>query len=233
LEELAEVLRGSLHPLTGPIEAGLARRHYGAARFRFLGASLQYYVHHYHNTWISERAVEIPIALHYLKNLRTSAEVLEVGNVLSHYPDGLKLIPRFRYTIVDKDEKAPGVVNEDVIGFSSPKRFDLILSISTLEHVGLDDGGEPMKWRAAVARLTGLLAKNGTMLVTMPIGYNPDVDQCLRDQTLPFEEVHYLKRLSRDNLWGEARLDEVRLMRYNFPHRAGNAIIVGFLTGHS
>jgi len=77
------------------------------------------------------------------------------------------------------------------------------------------------------------LAKNGKMMVTMPVGYNPDVDQCLRDQKLPFEEVYYLKRLSRDNRWREATLDEVRLLRYNFPHRAGNAIIVGFLTGPS
>ncbi len=230
LEELTDLLEWSLNPLTGPFEASLARWHYGDARFSFRGTNLKYFVHPYHKTWRTERAVEIPLALHYLESLRKGADVLEVGNVLSHYPEGLKLMPGYGYTIVDKYERAPGVLNKDIVDFTSSKPFELILSVSTIEHVGLDEGGEPSKWKAAITQLVGLLAKDGTMVVTMPIGYNPDVDQCMRDEKLPFEDVYYLKRVSRDNLWREASLDEVRWTRYNFPHRAGNAVIVGFLT---
>ncbi len=198
--------------------------------FQFLGTSHSYFVHPYHRTWTAERAVEIPIALQCLNGARKGARVLEVGNVLAHYPQGRERIRRFEYTVVDKFEKAPGVVNVDVLDFTPQKPFDLILTISTLEHIGLDEGGEPTGWRVAVARLVGLLAKGGRLLVTMPIGYNWDVDQYLREERLPFDEVHYLKRISTDNLWRETGLSEVKWTRYNFPHRGGNAIMIGFLT---
>ena len=215
------------------MEAFLARRYNGDATFSFLGASHKYYVHPYHRTWTTERAVEIPIAVHYLDGCRQGAAVLEVGNVLSHYPDGLGLMSRFQYTIVDKFEEAPSVVNEDIVDFASPNPVDVILSISTLEHVGLDEGGPAAKWRKATTHLAGLLAKGGKMLATMPIGYNHDVDQCMRDGKLPFDEVHYLKRISVDNRWREASLDEAMWARFNFPYLAGNAIIVGFLEAPS
>lgn len=232
-DELAYILKWHIHPVTGPIGAFFARRYYSGATFSFLGAVHEYYVHHYHNTWTTERAVEIPIALQYLSRIRKGAVVLEVGNVLSHYPDGLRLMSQFQYTVVDKYEQAPGVVNEDVVDFTSPKPVDFILSISTLEHVGLDEGGSATKWRMAITRLLGSLAKDGKMMVTMPIGYNHDVDQCMRDGKLPFDEVHYLKRISVDNRWREASLDEAMWARFNFPYLAGNAIIVGFLEAPS
>jgi hypothetical protein len=38
--------------------------------------------------------------------------------------------------VLDKYEQAPGVINEDVVSFSPPQKYDLIVSVSTLEHVG-------------------------------------------------------------------------------------------------
>jgi hypothetical protein len=58
--------------------------------------------------------------------------ILEIGNVLSHY------FP-VNHDIVDKYEKADGVINQDVVHFYSPKKYDLIVSVSTLEHVGWDE----------------------------------------------------------------------------------------------
>lgn len=217
----------------GPLQASLAGRRYGNATFDFLGSSHAYFIHPYHRTWTTERAVEIPIALHALSGLREGADVLEVGNVLSHYPDGLRLVPRFRYTVVDKFERAPGVVNEDILEFTPPRRIDLVLSISTLEHVGWDEGKDPGRWRAAVARLVDSLAARGRLLATMPVGYNPDVDRCLREGKLPFDDVHYLKRISRDNRWREAPLDEVKEAKYGSPYPSANAILVGSLTAPS
>ena len=227
------MLKWNVHPLIGPIEAGLARWNYGDATFSFLGTDFKYYVHPYHRTWTAERAVEIPIVLHILSGVPEGAEVLEIGNVLSHYPEGRRLMKRFHYTVVDKYEKAPGVLNQDVVDFTSPRPVDFVVTVSTLEHIGEDEGTSATKWRAAFTRLVGLLAKGGKMLVTMPIGYNHDVDQCIRDGKLPFDEVYYLRRLSPDNRWREASLDEVRWVRYNFPHPGANAFIVGLLTAPS
>ena len=58
--------------------------------------------------------------------------MLEVGNVLSHYQ-------RVCHDIVDKYEAREGVINEDVVSFDPGRRYALIVSISTLEHVGWDE----------------------------------------------------------------------------------------------
>ena len=60
-------------------------------------------------------------------------------------------------------------------------RFDLIVSVSTLEHVGLDEQRrEPGKAAAAVRRLTSMLAPGGLLWMTVPVGYNPDLEQAIR-----------------------------------------------------
>lgn len=58
--------------------------------------------------------------------------MLEVGNVLSHY------FP-IHHDIVDKYEVCPGVINQDIADFLPQEKYDLILSISTVEHVGWDE----------------------------------------------------------------------------------------------
>src|SRR5215207_4369431 len=98
-------------------------------------------------TWRSERAVELPIAWRRVR--RTDAtSTLEIGNVLSNY------FP-VRHLVVDKYERVPGVINEDVVDFSPPGKYDLIVSISTLEHVGWDppEPRDPLKLLRAVDNL--------------------------------------------------------------------------------
>src|SRR5438128_1414911 len=73
--------------------------------------------------------------------------------------------------------------------------YDLIVSISTLEHVGYDE--EPRdsgKAARAVDNLRGLLSAGGEMLATIPIGYNRELDDALRDGSLG-AQVSYLARV--------------------------------------
>jgi len=89
--------------------------------------------------------------------------ILEVGNVLAHY------YPH-QHDVLDKYEQAPGVMNGDVVDFRPGKLYDLIVSISTLEHVGWDEEPrDPLKFLRGVEHLTTLLAPGGRMLVTLPI----------------------------------------------------------------
>jgi SAM-dependent methyltransferase len=119
--------------------------------------------------------VEIPIALGFLGRGR---RVLEVGNVLRQYapvPDG--------YTVVDKYERGAGVINRDVLDVT--ETFDLIVSISTLEHIGLDEHPrEPGKAAAAVSHLRSLLAPGGAMLATWALCYNRDLDEAPLEDSL-------------------------------------------------
>lgn len=190
------------------------------ARFRFCGKEHSYVYHHYNRTWTNERAVELPLAWDQ-RRLYPADRVLEVGNVLAHYY-------RTTHTVVDKYERAAGVINEDIVDYSPARRYDLILSISTLEHIGWDEQPrEPDKVIRVVSRLRRLLSRAGRLFVSFPLGYNPHLDEQIRRGELRFDEQRHLLRVSRDNRWREAEWAEVAGARYGDPFPCGNAIVVG------
>ncbi|MEK6586221.1 MAG: hypothetical protein AABZ24_07730, partial [Nitrospirota bacterium] len=106
-----------------------------AKTFQFDGREYEYLYHPYNRTWKNERGVEIPIFRELLLKYE-GKRVLEVGNVLSHY------FP-IRHEVIDKYEVSSGVINQDIVEFVPQDKYDLIISISTLEHVGWDE--QPQK----------------------------------------------------------------------------------------
>ena len=81
-------------------------------------------------------------------------DVLEVGNVLQHYGDVLDVPTR---RIVDRYETGPHVENLDV--FDITGRYDTIITISTVEHVGWDppEPRTPGRSVEAIEHLASLL----------------------------------------------------------------------------
>lgn len=187
--------------------------------FSALGRAYPYFYHLYNITWKTERAVEIAVALDFIER-NAAASVLEVGNVLSWYRP-------VAHDVLDKYEVADGVINEDVVDFDPGHAYDAIVAVSTLEHVGWDETPrDPPKVLRAVEHLKQLLAPGGSMLVTVPIGYNPGLDAMLGDGTLHFTRQCFMKRHARTR-WREAPWDEVKDMRYGHPHRGANALMIG------
>lgn len=187
--------------------------------FTFRGERLTPFWHPYTVTWKNERAIEIPIARSLLDRAR-GGRVLEVGNVLSHY------FP-VAHEVVDKYETAPGVIREDIVDFRPGRPFDLILCISTLEHVGWDERPrDPGKLLRAAEHLRGLLAPGGALAVTLPLGYNPRLDALLDEGGLPFTERHHYLRTSPRG-WREEAWEEVRGARYGAPYPSANGLVVG------
>lgn len=175
-----------------------------------------YFVSNY-NAINTERTVEIPWVKNILRQYESS-EILEVGNVLSNYIS-------FSHDIVDKYESGPGIINEDIVAFDTGKRYDLIITISTLEHIGFD---EPQKESGknvlAFENLKKLLKTGGKMVITVPLGYNPEIDEFIRINEEWFNEVHYLVRTSRFNYWVEANLGEALKRPYGSKYPAANAV---------
>lgn len=192
--------------------------------FTLAGTEYRYFVHGYNQTWRNERAVEIPIALRQLDE-RGSGRVLEVGNVLAHYG-------RRGHDVVDKYESVPGVINADILDLGADRPYDLILAISTLEHVGFDeerrDAGKP---RRAVERMRAMLAPGGTLLVTVPLGYNEALDRQLQERAISFDDLRFLVRVSADNRWREVSAAEAQGVAYGRPFRWANGLAVGVLKG--
>lgn len=190
--------------------------------FKFHGQGHSYFYHFYNNTWISERAIEIPIIKSILINY-ANKNILEIGNVLSHYFS-------VKHDILDKYEVGKGVINQDVVGFRASKKYDLIISISTLEHVGWDETPrEHKKLLSAIHNLKKMLAPGGKIVATLPLGYNFEMDKLIKDKKIKFSEQYFYKRISRDNKWKEVGWKEIKTAKIDSPFRGTNGLIVGII----
>ena len=178
----------------------------------------RYLFHPHTTTWRNERCVEIPLAAEVL-NAWSGKRILEVGNVLGHF------MP-ITHDVLDKYEHVDGVINEDVIEFTPTAPYDLILSISTLEHVGWDEIElEPDKARAAIRRLIEILAPGGRLWLTVPRGYHRYLDRDVDIGTLPFGHLVFLRRSSRRD-WHQVRHEDVKGIPYGVGFEGAIAIMI-------
>jgi SAM-dependent methyltransferase len=188
--------------------------------FTFQGKSLQYLRVAYNYTWRNERAVEIPIFQDIVAQYEPS-QILEIGNVLRHY------MP-IRHDVVDKYEEGPDVQNVDAVDYDPGRTYDLIISISTLEHVGWDEVPvEPAKVRYAIDHLRQLLSPGGKLIVSLPVGYNSEVNTILAKGDVPWTSLVCLKRARWDNVWHQAEWRAIVKKRYDYWTPTARAIVIG------
>ena len=195
----------------------------GRGEFDFAGERHRYLFHRYKWTWLTERAVEVPIARSFVERHRAD-RVLEIGHVLGHYGP-------HQHTVVDKYEQAPGVLNRDVFELDDLGRFDAVVAISTLEHVGWDE--EPRRPEAALAALNalrGLLASGGRLVLTHPVGYNPHLDAAFRDGAVPLARVGALRRSRRRTHWVQVPPPEAWRAPYDFLLYSARAVVFAEVT---
>jgi hypothetical protein len=212
----AEMLRKPLRMAFAPVTIRLLP----ARTFRFKDRTLAYVYHRYNMTWATERCVEIPIARSYLE-AAPDAKVLEVGNVLAHY------FP-IRHDVLDKFESGPRVTNADIVGFASVTRYDLVLSISTFEHIGFDDdaqGSSGEKILQGLANCRRMLADDGLLVITVPTGYNPELDGLIREGRMGSAGAHFLRRTGRRE-WCPCTEEEALACRYRSPFPYANGLLI-------
>lgn len=193
--------------------------------FIFQGKTYSYFYHLYNRTVAGERIVEIPIAKNLLDRYRGEA-ILEVGNVLSHYYP-------VSHTILDKYEKGKGVINEDVVDFSFGRKFDLIISISTMEHVGHSYGEKynSSKFLKGVANLVKHLKKDGVLVITCPVFYNPVITKLIFSKKMPFTESYFMERVSYLNEWKQVGFKDLpRKHSYDGHFANANFLYIGVYT---
>ncbi|GAC1431195.1 MAG: hypothetical protein NVSMB54_25590 [Ktedonobacteraceae bacterium] len=181
----------------------------------FHGKTLRYNRIAYNNR--AERAVEIPLAFDFLATHRHDGPILEIGNVLQHYENALSDAFGIRSRcIVDKFEVGDGIENRDIMDIDFREKYQVIVSVSTVEHVGqnvnpsglfgehsqVTDREAPLK---AIAKMYDLLAPGGHALLTVPFGVLTDGGWYIQFST------DYLNLL---------------VTKYGLPH---DALSVGFL----
>lgn len=168
-----------------------------------------------------ERTVEVPITMEVVQRHRArGSRILEVGRVLPRYY-------QFKETVVDKFE---GPIKEDILTYKPSEPFNLIVSISTVEHIWWDDKSVPRtpgKATEAIKRMLTMLAPGGEMLLTWPIGYNSPLDADLFKGAFPEAHVSYMRRTTKKtNEWTMSNEAEARAAKYKKPFPAGNVVVI-------
>lgn len=191
-------------------------------KLKFKNKKYEYFYNAYNETCSNERAIEVPL-VYDIVNKYHNKKILEVGNVFSHYF-------KIDHQVVDKYEHGINVLNEDILNFKPKTKFDLIFSISTIEHIGYDEEGpkEKMKSLRALQKLYRLLNKNGLLVITVPINYNLDIDEIISKKLFKFNHIYFFRKVSIDNRWVEVRHREASKVKYNYPFKGDNAIALCF-----
>jgi hypothetical protein len=199
-------------------------------QFRCEGLKYPYFIHRYNSTWMNERAVEIPI-IHETIEAYKGKRILEIGNVMSHYG-------RTSHDIVDKYESGKGVMNCDILEFNPPGKYDLIVSISTFEHIGFDEGsrygndqpctGYERNLLLAMNKVKSLLADKGLFVMSVPLGFNRFLDEQIQGDTLGLSKMVFLKRMTPDNQWQQVSFREVCGISFDQPFNSANGLMIGF-----
>ncbi len=188
--------------------------------FLFEGVALPYEYNFYNTTWLNERMIEAPIGQYIVQMQPHGAAILEVGNTLKYY---------YRYAgdVVDKYEVVPGVINADIADFNPGKQYDLILSLSTMEHVGFDeDIKDPGKISRSLVTLASHLKSGGKMVVTVPLGYNSSLDEDIKHNRLLFTRAIFMKRVGM-RVWERADAPYWQEIYYGSPFPCANWIMIG------
>ena len=208
-----------MHVLLKTILVPVSKLKLTVTRSSFQGDTYKYFNHWFNTTWNNERVVELPIICKFISE-NNQHDILEIGNVLQNYFN-------MDHDIVDKYEKADGVINEDVVDFRSSKKYKLIISISTLEHVGWDEyPRDPKKIFDAINNLKRLLAPGGKLVITLPLGENTILDNYLENDKIKFTYKYYLKRISRSNKWKEHKSGYYKT-EYNIPYPGAQLLFIG------
>ena len=184
----------------------------------FAGRTLPCFDHPHNATWSGERCLEMAIAKHLLE-LADPETTLEVGNVLAHYL-------AVRHEVIDKYEK--GARNLDIVDLSTSRRYDLILSISTFEHIGFDEpyaGPSEEKILAAVETCQRHLSRSGRLVLTLPLGYNPGLDRILADGSFKADVEHYFERTGYLT-WKHSSKERALARSFGRPWPYANALLV-------
>lgn len=175
----------------------------------------------YHAGAIVERYVELPIIYEYIKQ-NPGKRILEIGNVLFNYFG-------INHTVLDKYDPSGHVIKLDIDAYTTEEKFDLIVSISTLEHVGYEppeELDEKKVIRVIDHIKNSLLNENGLFVFTVPLGYNKKLDEQFMDGSIKLDEVYFMKRIE-DYKWVQDFDTNTIGDFYDNPFGCGNKIIIG------
>ena len=172
----------------------------------------------------STRVVEYPWVL---RNLPPEGKILDVGSTGSQLPVMLACLGYHVWTIDVRDYEYAGLrdnlhsVVGDIRRTSFPDRFfDVVIAVSTVEHVGLGRYGDPIDVegdRNAIKEVKRVMTSDGILLITVPFGkrFTTSLHRVYDEETLllllegfDIQSIEYF--LSTNRLWVRASKEQVK-----------------------
>ena len=144
----------------------------------------------------SERAIEIPLAIDFLSHYVKAEPVVELGCVLPYY-----ILKRDNHVTYDFADEHPQNVKRDIREMADLDFCGNVISISTIEHVGMNEYGIDASGDVtAVDVLKRVMANAKRYFITFPLGHNMDLDGYVLNGTNLGE--YYVTRTRHDpNDW--------------------------------
>lgn len=196
--------------------------------FHFNGKNYPYFFHGRvagaGPSWKNERCVNIPIVLDIIKDYRNKdKKVLELGNVLSYAIN-------IDHDVIDKYEIMEGIINEDIVDYDPPFKYDLIVSVLCLQSVGWDEiPKDPPKILRALDNMNNMLAPGGKMVISIGWGWNQYLESLILEGKFKFDRQWYLKK-EKGYTWKEVpSIDYIKDLKYDEKAYTALGIIVGII----
>lgn len=137
----------------------------------------------------TERTIEIPIAKRWIEN---KINILEIGAVLPYFCE-------VNHDIVDPSDNRANIKKY----FHEIDIKDKnILSISTIEHIGLADYGNTyININGAAESIKRIMDESSDFLISIPIGYNLPLDNWIENNQHLFNTFGYRKQSHGPSIW--------------------------------
>jgi predicted O-methyltransferase YrrM len=165
----------------------------------------------YNDPETNERKAELPVAFWFINKFED--DVIEIGEVTDFYIDA-------RHTVYDLCTERPTTIKRDAFDVDYTGRN--VLSISTVEHVGFGDYGQPKVPHQAIKLLKKMVSEAANYLISFPIGYNLELEQDMKDAGIDYSIIER----SLTNHWTHVDHKDLSKYKYGSPQYAGNAIAI-------
>lgn len=164
--------------------------------FSFQGQNYRYFDHPHNQTRINERTVEVPIGLDFIDSVH--GELVEVGCVTPYYKES-------DHEVIDLTDDHSKSKKIDATQYDFIDKN--VLSISTVEHVGLGDyGNEKKEQNAAILLCERIIKESEKYFITWALGYNKVLDEWVFQRN---DNLFISRQDENKYLWVQKTLSEL------------------------
>jgi hypothetical protein len=168
------------------------------------------YLDHWHSrAWENDKAILGPIGLKFIGGY-PGAEVLEIGNVLSHYYGS-------NHLVLDRYErnKYNNVLKANFTGFYWNTPFKRILSIDEVAKL-CEYSLDPVAALGSMfSKVKRLLTPDGTALVTIPTNYSYIITDAITNNKVPYDDLDVMAKYGA-NKWFQVPILNVKYSRIDY-----------------